>query len=122
MTGPAGAYGAEMPWRIATSGLVVRIRLTPKASRDAVEGIEATADGIALKARVRAVPEDGAANEAVEKLIAAWLGVPKSAVALMSGGKSRVKTLAVAGDGQALAATAAGRLATPSAGKEKRNG
>jgi uncharacterized protein YggU (UPF0235/DUF167 family) len=90
--------GAEHPWRIAGGRLVVRVRLTPKSSRDAVEGLEATAEGPAIKARVRAVPEDGAANAALERLIADWLGVAKGDVQLEKGGKSRVKSLTVAGE------------------------
>ncbi|MDX2157406.1 MAG: DUF167 family protein [Hyphomicrobiaceae bacterium] len=101
---------APVPWRAGGPGLLVRVRLTPKASRDAVEGIEATADGPALKARVRAVPEDGAANAALERLLAEWLGVPRSTVELVAGGKSRVKTLCVAGDAEKLAARVAARL------------
>lgn len=110
MSGPAGEGASGVPWRIVQNGLAIRVRLTPKASRDAIEGVEETADGPALKARVRAVPEDGAANAAVEKLLAAWLGVPKSAVTLVSGGKSRVKMLAVSGDGTALAAAVAAKV------------
>jgi uncharacterized protein len=121
MTGKARPDDAGMPWRVAATGLVVRVRLTPKASRDAVEGLGPTADGPALKARVRAVPEDGAANAAIEKLIAAWLGVPKSAVSLTAGGKSRVKTLVIAGDGPALAAAAGALIATLETGKERRD-
>ena len=122
MTGRAQPERAAVPWRVSATGLLVRVRLTPKASRDAVDGLEATADGPALKARVRALPEDGAANEAVEKLIAAWLGVAKGMVSLAAGSKSRVKTLAVAGDGKALAGVAEARLATLGAGKERPNG
>lgn len=74
------------------------MRATPKASRDEICGVEQTADGPAIKARVRALPADGAANAAIEKLIAAWLGVPKSSVSVSRGMKSRVKTLAIDGD------------------------
>ncbi|MBS0244275.1 MAG: DUF167 domain-containing protein [Proteobacteria bacterium] len=95
-----------LPWWLAPDGLLIRIRLTPKAQTDLVVGLEATADGPALKARVRAVPEDGAANAAAERLLADWLGVAKSNVKLASGGKSRVKTLHVSGDGTALARAA----------------
>lgn len=98
-------------WRVTSSGLAVRIRLTPKSSRDAIDGITETADGPALKARVRAVPEDGKANTAIEVLVAGWLGCPKSTVALESGGKSRVKVLAVTGDSERLAASIVERLA-----------
>lgn len=82
----------------------MRFRLTPRSSREAIDGLEDTADGPAFKARVRAIPEDGAANAALEKLAAQWLGVPKSSVTLSSGGKSRVKVLDVAGDPARLAA------------------
>ena len=105
------AAASDLPWRITREGLALRVRLTPKASRDAIAGVDGTADGPALKVRVRAVPEDGAANAAVEKLVAEWLGVAKSKVALTSGGKSRVKMFAVIGDGAALAVAVAARLA-----------
>jgi hypothetical protein len=88
----------EKPWRVAGGRLLLRVRLTPKSSRDAVEGLEATAEGPAIKARVRAVPEDGAANAALERLIADWLDVPQRDVQLEKGGKSRVKSLTVAGE------------------------
>lgn len=110
---------ASLPWRIGGPGLLVRVRLTPKASRDAIEGLETTAEGPALKARVRAVPQDGEANAAAERLVADWLGMPRSSVSLASGGKSRVKTLAVAGDAGALASRAALKLAEAGAAKGK---
>lgn len=87
-----------VPWRRSREGVVVRVRVTPKSSREAVDGLEVTSEGPALKARVRAVPEDGAANAAVAALVASWLGVPKRSVELVAGGKSRVKSLSVAGD------------------------
>ena len=43
-------------------------------------------------------PEDGKANAALLVLVADWLGVPKSAVALASGQKSRLKSVAVDGE------------------------
>lgn len=92
----------DNPWRLADGGVILRVRVTPKSSKDAVEGIEATAEGPALKVRVRAVPEDGEANTAVEKLVAAWLGLPRRAVELVGGGKSRVKSLKVVGDTAAI--------------------
>lgn len=92
----------ERPWRRINDGLDVRVRLTPKSSRDQVEGIETTADGPALKARVRAVPEDGAANAALARLIADWANVPKSRVEVVAGHTSRVKVLRITGDADAL--------------------
>lgn len=85
------------PWRLTATGVALRVRVTPKSSRQEVEGIDETAEGPALKVRVRAVPEDGAANQAVMETVARWLGLPKKSVTLASGGKSRIKTLALAG-------------------------
>lgn len=60
--------------------------------------METAADGLShLKIRVRAVPDKGAANAAVLKLLAKSLGVPKSALELISGHTARVKTVRVTG-------------------------
>lgn len=85
-------------------GVELFVRLTPKSARDAIEGVEAGADGRAfLKARVRAVPEDGKANAALLKLLAKAIGVPKSAVTLVAGHTSRAKTIRLTGDAKRLA-------------------
>lgn len=99
------------PWRAVATGIELRVRLTPKSAHDRVEGIEQTADGPALKARVRAVPEDGKANAALEALVAEWLGVAKRSVTVTSGSKSRVKSLTITGAPSDLAAKAADALA-----------
>ena len=73
------------------------IRATPNAARDAIDGPGTDAAGRAfLKVRVRAVPEDGKANAAVEKLLAKALGLPKSAVKVVTGATSRLKGLDIA--------------------------
>jgi len=100
----------DRPWSVHADGVTVRVRVTPKSSRDAVEGIETTAQGAAIKVRVRAVPDKGAANTAVAATLADWIGVPKSTVELVSGSTARVKSLAINGDGAALAARLAQRL------------
>lgn len=94
-------------------------RLTPKSSKNAIDGIVDTADGPALQARVTAPPEDGAANTALAKLVATSLGVPKTAVSLATGARSRLKSLRIVGDAQALTARLESLLAPP-AKKEKR--
>lgn len=92
------------PFRIRENGIDLFVRLTPKSSVDRFEGVETSADGRShLKARVRAVPENGAANQALEKLVAKALGVPASAVSIVAGGTARLKTLRIAGDPEALA-------------------
>lgn len=85
--------------RVHDDGIDLAVRLTPKADRDAVEGGEQTADGRRhLKCRVRAVPEKGKANTALERLLAEAFGVPRSAVAIVAGGTARLKTARIAGD------------------------
>ena len=95
---------AGLPWRATADGLSLVVRLTPKGGRDAIDGVETMSDGKAvLKARVRAVPEDGKANAALVELIAKALRVPRSAVTVAAGQTSRVKTLEIAGDAAELA-------------------
>ena len=101
---------APRPWTCSRDGLILRVRVTPKSSKDMVEGLEASAQGLALKVRVRAVPDKGAANTAVVETVADWLGVAKSSVTLVSGSTARVKSLVIAGDGATLAAQCARRL------------
>jgi hypothetical protein len=91
-------------------GVIVPVRLTPKSLRDEVVGLEDHGGEAVLKARVHAVPEGGRANEALETLIAKWLGVPKSTVTIAHGGKSRLKQVAVAGDAEALSRLIAERV------------
>lgn len=91
-------------FRERDDGLELFVRLTPRSSKDAVEGIEQTADGRShLTARVRAAPEKGEANAALEKLLATALGIPKKSVSVVAGGTSRLKTVRIAGDAGDLA-------------------
>jgi uncharacterized protein len=53
-------------------------------------------DGV-LRARVAARPVDGAANEALRRLVADALDLPKGRVTLRSGLTSRVKVLEIEG-------------------------
>jgi uncharacterized protein YggU (UPF0235/DUF167 family) len=83
----------------APGGVEVRIRATPRGRRDALEGTQVLSDGRqVLKVRVRAAPEDGAANDAVRRILAKALDRPLSAVRLTAGASARLKTLLVAGD------------------------
>jgi uncharacterized protein YggU (UPF0235/DUF167 family) len=87
------------PWRASANHIHITVRLTTKAAFDKIGGPLKLSDGtIVLAARVRAVPESGQANAAIEKLIAKALRVPRSNVSLAAGHKSRIKQLRVAGD------------------------
>ncbi len=89
--------------RIRDGRLLFQVRLTPKGGRDAIDGWASTADGhVHLKARVRAAPEDGAANRALLALLAKELGVARSALTLEAGAKARLKSVSVVGDTAAL--------------------
>lgn len=97
---PAGA----LPWAVTQAGLRLHLRLTPRGGRDAIDGIEALADGRSvLKCRVRSAPTEGEANAALVALVAKTLSVPKSAISISQGLSSRGKTLLIAGDGLRLA-------------------
>ena len=70
----------------------IRVRLTPRSGRNELVGWQ---NGL-LRVRVTAPPVDGKANEALERLIAKALGVPKSDVSVASGTRSRGKTVEIA--------------------------
>jgi uncharacterized protein YggU (UPF0235/DUF167 family) len=91
-------------WRPVHGGIEVRVRVTPRGGRDALDGIETLADGRqVVKIRVRAAPAEGAANEAVRRILAKALERPASAVGLQAGAAARVKTFSVSGDAAMLA-------------------
>ncbi|HZS63022.1 MAG TPA: DUF167 family protein [Xanthobacteraceae bacterium] len=93
------------PWSATTEGLAVTLRLTPKAGRDAIEGIEVLADGRALlKVRVRAAAHDGEANAALVRLMAKALEIAPRRITLVAGAKARIKRLAIDGDVAVLSA------------------
>jgi len=74
------------------------VKLTPGASVDRIDGWDIDVDGRpVLKARVRARPVEGEANDALIRLLALALGVSRSSVTLVRGGQSRVKMIEVAG-------------------------
>jgi hypothetical protein len=78
-------------------GVSFPVRVAPRASRDALAGVV----GGALKVRLTAPPVEGAANAALVRLLAKRLGVPKGAVRVAAGQRSRRKRLRVAGLGPA---------------------
>jgi uncharacterized protein len=71
----------------------VRLRVSPGASRSGIAGRH----GDAWKVRVSAPPEDGRANDAVVRLLAAELQLPARDVALVSGQRSRDKIVELTG-------------------------
>ncbi len=89
---------------VVPGGVRLRVRLTPKSSRDALDAQERLADGsVVLAARVRAVPEDGKANAALEALIATAADVARSRVSVVAGATSRLKIIEIKGDAAEIA-------------------
>ncbi len=73
--------------------ITFEVRVAPRASRNRVVGLQ---DG-ALKVALTAPPVDGAANEALRKLLAKTFGVSKSSVEIVRGERGRTKLLRVQG-------------------------
>lgn len=68
------------------------VHLTPKASHNKIEGWALDTEGQkVLRVKVTAVPENGKANEALIKLLAKALHLPKSKITLIRGEISRIK-------------------------------
>jgi len=74
-------------------GVTFYVQVQPRASRDAIEGEYADA----LKIRLSAPPVDDRANAALVRLLAERLNVPRAAVRIVAGEKSRRKRVVVAG-------------------------
>ncbi len=71
--------------RAAPDGLILSLRVTPNAGRDAIEGAETRADGSqVLRLRVAAVPDKGKGQCCRPRASCKALGLPKSALSLLS--------------------------------------
>jgi len=87
-------------------GIILGIRVIPRAGKSGLAGTR----GEALLVRLHAPPVEGAANQELIEVIATALAVPKRAVSIVSGERSRQKRVRVTGID---AATASSRLASP---------
>lgn len=73
----------------SADGVTLTIYVQPRSSKNAVVGIH----GEALKVKLKAPPVDGAANKMCVEFIAKTVGLPKSAVEIVSGHTSRAKRI-----------------------------
>ena len=80
-------------WSRETGTVRFRVHVQPRASRSEIVGLH----GDALKVRLMAPPVDDAANEELIALLARALGVPGSAVQIVTGGRTRTKLVEVVG-------------------------
>jgi uncharacterized protein (TIGR00251 family) len=90
----------------------VRLRVAPGATRACVVGRH----GDAWKVRVTAPAEGGRANDAVVRLLAGTLELPRTAVTLVSGHSARDKIVELAG----IEPEDIDRRLASAAGKERR--
>ena len=75
---------------------VLAVRVTPRSGKPGIGGWRDGADGREeLEVRVAEAPADGAANEAVVKLLARALGTSRAEVRLVSGHAGRHKRLSI---------------------------
>jgi len=103
--------GSGIALRPSGSGTLVKVRATPRASRDAVVGRH----GDALKIAVRAPPERGRANAAIVLLLARAFDLPASRVRVESGETARDKWVLVEGLDRAALEARLGPLVSPNA-------
>lgn len=97
---------ASASWlRERPDGVRVALKVTPRARRDEVRGVEVDASGRGhLLVRVTAPPDAGRANAAVLKLLARRWRVPASVLHLTSGTSARQKVVHLDGPAGDLAA------------------
>ena len=68
------------------------VHIQPGAAKSEISGLH----GDAIKIRIKARPVEGAANAALAEFMATCLGVPRKAVKILRGEKSRRKSVWVA--------------------------
>ncbi len=84
---------AGLELKSVPGGVTLSVRVTPRARKNEVAGIQAGA----LKVKLAAPPVEGAANAALCVFLAEQLGVRKAAVTLIAGQTSRLKVVRVEG-------------------------
>ena len=90
-------------------GLSLRLRVSPKASRDALRGVH----GGALKVHVTEPPERGKANDGVVRLLAEVLRLPARDITITAGHASHDKRVLVCRSPRGPAALKRALLAGP---------
>ena len=74
-------------------GIIINIRVVPRAGKSGLAGTR----GDALLVRLHAPPVEGAANGELIDVIATVLDVPRRAVSIVAGERSRTKRVRVSG-------------------------
>ncbi|MDO9463671.1 MAG: DUF167 domain-containing protein [Deltaproteobacteria bacterium] len=77
----------------STDGVLLRVYVQPKASREGISGYH----GDALKIRLKAPPVEGEANAACIRFLASLFGLPQTNLSIKTGHKSRLKLIEMEG-------------------------
>jgi uncharacterized protein (TIGR00251 family) len=85
--------GPMLDFQERDEGVIVLVRVQPRASKDEIAGVM---DG-ALKVRLRAPALEDRANVALCEYLAGLLKTPKSAVRILSGTRGRIKRIEIRG-------------------------
>lgn len=75
------------------------MRVTPNASKSEIIGMDE--EGV-LRIRLQAPPVEGKANKELVKFLAGVLGIKKKEISILSGEKSRIKTIEILGGGAGI--------------------
>jgi uncharacterized protein (TIGR00251 family) len=77
----------------STDGVLLRVYVQPKASREGIAGYH----GDALKIRLKEPPVEGEANAACIRFLASLFGLPQTNLSIKTGHKSRLKLIEMEG-------------------------
>jgi uncharacterized protein (TIGR00251 family) len=80
-------------WRRTPTGVELDVRVIPRSRKTEIDGVREDA----LLVRVAAAPVGGAANDELVELLAEQFAVPRRAVRIVAGGRTRQKRVVVDG-------------------------
>lgn len=88
------AIQVEIPFRRSKKGIVIGVRVEPRASAAVIAGV--MENGV-LKVRLTAPPEGGEANTQLVELLAKATGIAKSRIRIIRGMSSKNKVVELEG-------------------------
>ncbi len=94
---------SDAPFTLGPDGATITVRLTPRAKSDRLLAVVDGEGRRIVRAAVTAPPEDGRANEALLRLLARELDMPRRDLAIRAGATGRNKLVRIAGPPRRLA-------------------
>ncbi len=88
-----GIADSKLDIRDSGDGCLLRVRVQPGSSNNAIVGVHASA----IKVKVTPPPEGGRANDACLKLLAKALSIPRSYLEIVRGERERNKLVLIPG-------------------------